>query len=265
MTEEEETRGARGCRKVFFPLTAMAMMVLVSAAAGLLLLWELPLRVLFGWAFHAWELFPRLLPRWAELLFPLACLLASVWLAHRFLRWWSATKGRAIAWRPAHSAAVILLLLFGSAAAIAISGIAHQLFWLSQDKLLTNGRATERTVITNHSRQLWSCMEEFRAAKGRLPESMQELESEFAGRLKARIDPGSGRPGEPFLLVAGRGEMPTRRGEIPWILSPRVRNSSQYIMVFESGACAIIYEGEVEKWLRDEAAVQAPQTPAFHE
>lgn len=259
----EPVRMSRRAGSYFSWLVGFGMAGFVSALVGLLLLWEVPFRVAFGWVFHALTILPRLLPRWPELLFPVACLAATVWLAHRFLGWWFAARGRPLLWRAGHSAAAVFLLVLGSGAAIAISGIAHQLFWLSQDRLLSDGWPRDRTAILSYCRQLSVAVEEFRTTKGRLPASMQELEAEFG--LKTRIDPGAGRPEESFVLVAGRSEMPGRPGDPPWILSPRVRNSDRYVVVFESGSCGLVYQREVEEWLQGAAPADVPQTPGAHD
>ena len=118
----EPVRMSRRAGSYFSWLVGFGMAGFVSALVGLLLLWEVPFRVIFGWVFHALTVFPRLLPRWPELLFPVACLAATVWLAHGFIRWWFAARGRPLLWRAGHSAAAVFLLVLGSGAAIAISG-----------------------------------------------------------------------------------------------------------------------------------------------
>ncbi len=228
------------------------VLALVAIAGILGMGWwiEMPLRLFFGWIFHLFAMAPPLLPRWRELLFPLACLAAALAFAHHFLRWFFAARMRPLIWKAGHTAAALLLLLLGSAAAIAVSGIVHQLAWLAQDEVIINrGRDPARTLVTNRARQIVLAMWEFADTHGRYPHDLSELEG---GKPLpdgfSRVRPGSRSAEEPFILLRPGG-IPVPDEEVPVLLSPMLESKRRYVVGYSSGACTTMPERKVEELL----------------
>jgi hypothetical protein len=241
-----------------------ALLFVFAAMTTLVFVFELPFRFFFGWILHLIAVVPGLSPPWGQLVGISACLAVVVILTHRFIGWWLAANERETAWRLPQTLAVISLLLLGSVAAIAISGIVHQLVWLADDEFIVNsGKDVKRTVIMNHTRMLMLAMEEFREAEGRPPDSLRELEEKLGPRCpETSISPGAGRAKEPFLLV--RPGAPPIREDVPVLISPPIRNQLRMIIGFESGFCRIIYEREFQEWFEKYRAMSA-QDPASYE
>jgi hypothetical protein len=156
----------------------IALLAVCGFVVGLVVLqlFEVPFRLLCGWAVHAWVTLPPLLPRWNELLLPLAALGLALWMIDRFIRWALAAKGSEPRWQGRHTLSATFLLLLGAAAAIAMSGIVHQMVWLGAEPWWGNGRGMQQTIALSNARQIAVAIKEFEERNDRFPESLAELD-----------------------------------------------------------------------------------------
>lgn len=201
MSEEPPPKAVNKWRERIFAYIAIGVLLMFAACSGLITFLEFPLRLAFGWIWHLVQGVPVLLPQWPELLLPLACLAVATWLAHRFIRWWLAAKGSALDWRGRHTVSAAAIILLGSAAAIALSGVAHQAVWLADAPWWTNGgRAYERTEAMNKIRQLHRALVDFESEHGRPPDSLEELDPAINRRLFHQ-SPSAGEPPEPIVYL----------------------------------------------------------------
>ena len=219
------------------------VVVFFGTASGLITLLEAPLRLVFGWAVHAWVSMPPLLPRWKELLLPLAALGLALFLIDRFIRWTLAAKGSAAPWRGWHTVSATFLLLLGAAAAIAMSGIVHQVVWLGGEPWWGNGRS-QVTVAMSHSRQIVLWIHEFEEKNGRYPESLAELDLPVGLRAIPSREKGLQ---EPFVYLKPAGS-PSAGEELPVLVSPLLPDGGRVIVGYLSGTTT---------------AIQADQLPAL--
>lgn len=176
MSEEDQPTPARLWRERLYSTVAVSLFLLLAAGLGLILLFEVPFRLLCGWAVHVWVTLPPLLPRWNELLFPLAALGLSLFLTDRFIRWTLAAKGSKLPWQSRHTVSATFLVLLGAAAAIAMSGIVHQMVWLGAEPWWGNGRGMQQTIALDKARQIAVAIKEFEQKNDRYPESLAELD-----------------------------------------------------------------------------------------
>lgn len=154
-----------------------------------------------GWWWHAASVLPPLLPQWTALLLPLACLALAIPFAHRFMVWLA--KSASLVWRLPQTLGVMVLLLLASAAAIAMSGITHQLAWLMRTQSIeSTGSGGSFSKVWGNTRQWVNAILEFERAEGRYPENLAEVENAFpALRGHSQISPAAGRLQEPFIYI----------------------------------------------------------------
>jgi hypothetical protein len=143
-------------------LTCLLLIVLLGFSVRYIWPWEFGLHLIAGPFFHAWKNLPPFFSQWRSALLPLACLAITIMFAHRFILWWIKTKNICMSWRWGHTAAAASLLLLGSAAAIAMSGITHQAAWLSSSPWLEDNRKTRLTAAVNNARQIMLALFEYR-------------------------------------------------------------------------------------------------------
>ena len=240
MSEEQPPpTSAQKWRERLYAVIAISFVVMFLGCSGLITVLELPLRLLLGWAWHLVQVTPALLPQWHKLLLPLGCLALATWLVHRFIRWWIAAKGNAIDWRARHTISATLLVLLGSAAAIALSGVAHQAVWLADVPWWRDqSKAIERVEAMNKIRQLHFAIIEFENQHGRYPDSLAELDLKDSTKLLHQ-SPAPGEPPEPILYLKPR-EAPVQGEEddgIAMLISPLLGSQRDRIVVgFTSGA-----------------------------
>jgi hypothetical protein len=174
------------------------------------------------------------------------------WLFHRFVCWLTAARGNT-AWRWAHSAAVVALLLSGSAAAIAMSGITHQLAWLAKEPwLMDRNRVTERTEALVRVRELLMATLEFRTEEDRYPDSLDELE-----RFKPGIRPllwikvgGGAVPEKVIYLKPSPEDGEAGSAEVTLFISPALRPDGSVVIGRGDLSTAVIAGTKVEDILR---------------
>lgn len=117
-----------------FLLTILALFVFVVLLAPSQFILEVPYHLVCGWAFHAWKAIPPFLEKWREGVLPLGCLVLAVLLSNRFIIRWAEKKRPYLTWKMRHTVAMFSLLLLCSGAAIAMSGVVHQAFWLGWER-----------------------------------------------------------------------------------------------------------------------------------
>jgi hypothetical protein len=237
MNEERPLTPAQKARERIYAIIAISLVVMFLACSGLITALELPSRLLLGWIVHLGNTLPVLYPQWHKLLLPLGCLALATWLVHHFIRWWISAKDSAIHWRARHTISATLLVLLGSAAAIALSGVVHQAVWLFDAPWWVNrGRFAIRSEATNNIRQLHLAILDFETEHGRYPDSLAEVKT---NPKLLHLSPDRGEPPEPILYLKPR-EAPVHSDpneDIAILVSPLLGSDREWIVVgFTSGA-----------------------------
>lgn len=229
---------AKPLRRPLLAVVLVALYALLTVAFTGFHVLEIPLRLLFGWALHLFSAVPPLLPRLPATLLPLGCLILSLLLIHRFIVRLPGSGDRRVKWRPTHSVAALSLPLLASAAAIALSGVAHQSVWLSQTRILERrGMNAERTMAVGSAKQILFAMKEFAEEHGRYPDSIGELESTLPpeSRKLTRMAPVGGGATEPFVLLRP-GEAPPDHPHTPVLASPMLPGARPHVVGFADGS-----------------------------
>jgi len=213
------------------------VVVFFGTASGLITMLEAPLRLVFGWAVHAWVSMPPLLPRWKELLLPLAALGLALFLIDRFIRWTLAAKGSAAPWRGWHTVSATFLLLLGAAAAIAMSGIVHQVVWLGGERWW-DGRVPgfQQSTAVSNARQILIALEAYEEKNGRYPESLAELD--LPDKLLRLPVVDRGLP-EPFVYLKPVEPQPAGE-EVAVIVSPVLPDLDRVAVGYLSGTATTV-------------------------
>lgn len=220
------------------------IVVFFGAATGLITLLEAPFRLVFGWALHAWVTLPPLLPRWNELLLPSAALGLALFLTNRFVRWALVAKGSKLPWQGRHTVLSTFLLLLGAAAAIAMSGIVHQIVWLGWEPWWGNGRS-QVTPAMSQTRQIVMWIHDFEEKNGRYPDSLEELDLPTTLRVVPSRERGLQ---EPFVYLKPAGPLPAGE-ELPVLVSPLLPDSDRVVVGYLSGTTTSIQPDQLPNLL----------------
>jgi hypothetical protein len=250
MSEEDEDppTPASLLRERLYSTVAVSLFLLLAAGLGMILLFEVPFRLLCGWAVHAWVTLPPLLPRWNELLFPLAALGLALFLTDRFIRWALAAKGTELRWQGRHTVSAGFLVLLGAAAAIAMSGIVHQMVWLGAEPWWGRGRGYQLTEAVSNARQIAVAIQEFERKNSRYPESLSVL-----GLPPNLLTVESRERGlvEPFVYLKPAKQLPA--GEVvPVIVSPVLPDREKVCVAFLPSGDANLMQADLLPKLLDD-------------
>lgn len=224
------------------------IVILVFSALGSCTVFvETPVHFVLGWFFHAAKVLPQSLGNWRPLAAPLGCLILATWLVHRFVRWWQMAKGKTPSWRPRHTFSAVALLLLGSGAAIALSGVVHQAVWLLSDPWIEDrGKRAELTMAVNNGRQLMLALLEFHQTKGCYPHGFHELE---LPQDLMWVQSSNRTVREPFILLHPGGKRPVNADE-PLIVSPVIQKEGKFAVGYGDGSVRSLPADQLGKILR---------------
>lgn len=210
MSETDPPKPGLGCLKwlvlSFLLIVVLGLFIPISGRSEWV--FELPYHLVAGCVLHANRAlshFATDLPRlMSAAILPSLATVVALWGTHRLVLWWRRATGRDRGWRFTHTALAGLLVLLGSAAAIALSGVLHELAWLPQGKVIRSNIRSASTAARSDARQLGLCLFEYETEHGKYPSSLQELESFATPATLKRLmfveleDPA---PPEPFILL----------------------------------------------------------------
>lgn len=267
MSEETVTIGSPSKRKWkwFLRGTIGIFAVLVFSLLGHhIVLVETPVHFVFGWLFHMVREAPPLWANWRAILPPLGSLALGSWLIHRFAGWLLAANGKPGSWRPRQTLMTVALFLLGCAAAIAMSGIVHQLVWLLKDPWLEDRSRKSNLVTTmSNARQLLLAIHEHHDSEGSYPDSLNGLE--LLGDRPNRIlwvNTGNGGVKEPFVLLHP-GTKRILDADEPLIASPVIQGDGGRVVVgYADSSVRSANLQQFAKILQDRAAEQPHFIPA---
>jgi hypothetical protein len=235
MSEEPEnaeaSSGWKRLGNIFARIVLYGLLLFVLLVLSSVFIWplELAMRLIVGPFIHAWKNLLPLFNQWRSALLPLACLAVAVVLAHRFILSWIKAKDIHISWRWQHTGSTVFLILLGSAAAIAMSGITHQASWLFSSPWLESNHRPYQTIAVSNARQIVLALFEYETTYGKYPEAL--IETAKVSELPPSalwIITGNGKPREPFIfLKPGRGST----GKIEPVLVSPVFQSGNKIVV----------------------------------
>lgn len=241
MSAETDNAGESTISRGFFGLTGAIRKivkwgVITLAAVGAFGSTDVGGALLFGWAQHIGKNLPPLLEKSPALILPLLCLAIATVTAHRFMAWLaSGGSGGESRWKLPHSLVVIGLLLLGSAAAIAMSGITHQLAWLSKEPLReTRGMDRQLHEASRAVDRLLFALGAFRAEHDRFPDTMAELMASDPD-LKGmdRVAPVAGHTSEPIIYLKPSWDSLSRDNQ-PVFVSPYLPKSRLVVVGYSN-------------------------------
>jgi hypothetical protein len=223
--EPGKTRAPAGWKRLVGMLIRIGLMafVLLVLLGFIGSIWpvEIAVHLVAGPFIHGWKNLPPFVSQWRAALLPLGCLAVAIVLAHRFIRWWIASKDIRMPWRWGHTVCAASLLLLGSAAAIAMSGITHQAAWLVSSPWLEDNRKTRLMTATHSARQILMALFEYEVEHDRYPDKLDEVMALGLSPRVLWVETGPGRLPEPFIfLKPGR---PTSGLIEPVLVSPVIQ------------------------------------------
>ena len=179
-------------------VAVLVALVLLSILASFAAPFQLIYALAAGWMIHGLRVVPDFLSNWQLALLPVAALVLAWVIGHRLIRWWLTSRGHqaAGAWTMRRSGVVLGLVVLCGAAAIAFSGLAHQMMWLGQTKWTERNTRSDLILKINDTRQVMMMLYEFEHYHDRLPHSWDELLNWDEGAQRehlARLLLGGGR------------------------------------------------------------------------
>lgn len=209
--------------------------VILGFLNGSPVLFQLLFHLTLGWARHLIKAVPHLAAQWQALLLPCLCTILAAWMFHRFLSWCLKQSEVASKWSASRSLSILSLVLLASAAAIAMSGITHQLAWLSSEPMTKNNRRISQTIATNHTRQLVMALSYHQGKHGRYPERLEQLDFDpDILKMLLWMEPADGKAEEPFILLTP-GHPGPLDPEAPVIVSPMISPESLVVAGLAGG------------------------------
>jgi hypothetical protein len=213
----------------------MLVLLLLTGFVGFSWPFEIVVHLLAGPFFHAAKNLPPFAAQWRSSLLPLACLVLAIVFAHRFIRWWITSREIRMSWRWRHTVAAAALLLLGSAAAIAMSGITHQAAWLFSSPWLESNRRTHQTIAVNNARQILLVLLEYETEHGRYPATLDEAVKAFDQSPRVLwVEAGPASLREPFIFLKA-GQPSSGRIE-PVIVSPLIQPGDRVAVGYNDGS-----------------------------
>jgi hypothetical protein len=253
-TPKTSKRWKRVLGKVARIIVITVVLVLFAGFTGITFPIEIAFHLIAGPFMHAWENLPPFLLQWRSALLPLGCLVVAIVLAHRFIRWWITSKDVRVSWHWGHTASAALLLLLGSAAAIAMSGITHQAAWLFSGPWVEDSSRSKYTskiaLATRNARQIMLALEAYRTEHGRYPDTLDEaIIDKDAARQLLWVNAGPGRLLEPFIfLKPGR---PSSKAIEPVLISPYIQGIDKIVVGFSDTSVRLVTLKTWQKMQKD--------------
>ncbi|GAA5483457.1 hypothetical protein Hsar01_02690 [Haloferula sargassicola] len=224
-------------RKKFRPLLVIALALFGWAfllgfgpVVWLLLLgWHLAT----GWIRHPWVNFPHL--DWDPLTLALSIGSATlaIFLLHRFIR-------RHWAQRFSVTLRIAATLLTATAAAIAMTGIVHELAWLGRSKVITTNHRFSKTHTVSSARQLHLILTEL-AEEGVFPRTVEEIVEFYPAALPVisyRIESENDRR-EPFSLLQPGADLRKLPPRTP-VIAAFGLEESRHLIVYADGTTEFV-------------------------
>jgi hypothetical protein len=239
-----------------------AGIAVLFAFFNILFVAEVPFRLLFGWLIHAQMTLPPYLANWSVFLLPLGCLVVAAILAHRFVGWWLKAKRANVSWRFGNTLAVMAIFLCCCGAGIAMSGMIHQLAWLSGDPLVHNASFDRyRFHAYSQTKELLFALMTFQSEHGHYPDSLDELP---LSKEILWLETGDSGMREHFLFLHP-GETELVDEDMPLIVSPILESRHSFVVGHASGACESLPERELDRIIETRGTGQGRQTPHANE
>ena len=229
-------------RGVLYVIAIFVFLGIVAPSSGRTeYMHQIPYHVACGWFLHAGKALPHLFGKWQEAVLPLGCLLIAAVIAHHIARRWLGEKFPVRTWRIRHTAGIFSLILLGSAATIAASGVVHQMFWLATGKVIKSNMRSDLTMARSNGMQLMMALLEYETENGRYPNSFEELEFELEAYTRSIrrlwwLDTRDGKVPEPWILLRP-GSSETFLGVVPVIVSPVIAGEGMVVVGY--GDCSV--------------------------
>lgn len=236
----------------------LVIFLVLPLLAGFTVLWEIPVRLLVGWVFFLSDNLSVLEVNWEMTACGTGALMLATFGLHRCMIWLRGSKPWK--WRCTISVTAMMLALF--AASVAMTGIIHQLAWMTREPLTQSNRRTRITENTNNLKQLFYLLVEYDADYGEYPPSLDHLVAKDYIKPEMMREflfrPSRGKTPEPWIyLGAGTGTDMGAEGEkIPLIVAPHAIRD-RWVVLLRDGAV----KQETTKTMKEKYPVLHEQLP----
>ena len=227
---------AKGALWCFLVVVLLFFFLMLIPSQGIWL-FEFGYHLFAGWVLHATRGISHIAGNLPALvsatILPCTAALVALWGFHRLVLWWRLANGMDTRWRFKHTALAGVLVLLGSAAAIALSGVLHEAAWLPGGKVIESNRPIIRTMAISNARTLGLYLFEYETEYGVFPSSLLDLQKLDVGKWEIRrlafVQMDSPAPPEPFVLV-NPGGTTADPGEFV-LLGPQIPERGDFVVL----------------------------------
>jgi hypothetical protein len=245
MGEVADTQRPGGSTPLVKGCAAAAVLVLIVLVLPMFGTFPAPFEFLWhfatGWLRHLIVNLPHL--RWnpTTILLSLGCGAAAVALLHRFVR---SLAGRPIP--PAVTLRATGIFLAATAAAIAMTGIVHELAWLARSPITYDRSAASRTEAISNAKQLYLALLEL-DQEGIHPKSIEEIVRHYpeCKTLATHRPLQGGGIREPFVLFHPGVSISKRHADTP-LLGALGRSEGKEVILLADGSVETMTAAELE-------------------
>ena len=240
MTKTELPRSKNGCLAWgawSLGIGVVAVLILPFSSRNLWML-ELPYHLIAGSALHATRASAHFAVEWPQMFrtaaLPSLAMAVVLWGAHHLILWWRSGNEKNEDWHFKHTALAGSLVLLGSAAAIALSGVLHEAAWLPQGTIIQSNTRSTMTSAVSNARQLGLMLFEHENQHGTYPSSLLDLEKSAHNSIIINrmvfVELDSHGPPEPFVLVKS-GEATGRDAIGILMIGPQMPGRGDFVVL----------------------------------
>lgn len=198
-TESKVAFSQRPIGKLGCAITFLFLAAIVSVLIGTTIWLEVAYHVLAGWIQFLLENVGSLTFNWEMIACGIGALALGTYGLHCLCIWLRGKNPWKWQWTISISALTIVLF----AASIAMTGIIHQLGWMTREPFISNSRRVHLTVNVSNAKQMFYLMVEYDEEYGALPESIYSLKKEglIKNLYELQFYPENSKTPEPWIIV----------------------------------------------------------------
>jgi len=257
MSEEIPVKGKKEPKQMSPSLGCLVVGVVVfvffGLMAGSIVLFEVPYRLLVGWLHFLTNNLTAVEINWEMAACGLAALALATFGFHRGMIWIRNDKP----WKWTWTLSLTALMLSLFAASVAMTGIIHQMAWMTREPLI---QSSHRSIITQNvvsAKQIFLLMIEYDDDFGGYPASLQDLASE--GYISAEtmqqlmFQPGGRRAPEPWICLGDRVSITDENVEgdsnaMPVMISPQAYDGKWIVLNLDGSVQIFRFQQLKEKY-----------------
>ena len=242
---EKPAFSRRPVGKLGLLLILLPIGVFISILSGATLWLDVLYRLACGWISFLLVNINSLTLNWEMLGCGIGALAFGTLGLHRLILW--LRRGNPWKWAWTLSITALTLMLF--AASIAMTGIIHQLGWMTREPLTQRNNRAHITLNISNAKQIFYLLIEYDDENGMMPQSLEEFKHKgYTGNLHTlQFHPEGGQPPEPWIFLGGGESLlfadeATQQGERIIMIAPMPIRDKWVVLQNDGSAKALLTE-----------------------